>query len=285
LLSQAYAGDRRDVFNWLLEHGADPDEGRDELGRLLANLLRQQDYEAAIAVIRKGATIRQYDAEEIAERIDGKNTAVGRLALQTVDTLRAIPEAILLGALRDPPLFDEILGTHLPIRPDWWEWQADVRIAMSPSAAQELAKYPGALEKARRAYRKTVPPGSRRAAVNFGDEEQGWRFQLAGGEDNPVSHEELLLFATAFCVYFLPVDCGSEQSRSNGIRWATELGDTCANQKLLEAMDVAACNTLMYNDVAVGPNSPKPMFVFPPRSNRGADQSILDMYRAKHAVD
>jgi hypothetical protein len=281
LLSQAHAANRRDVFSWLLEHGADPNEGRDEYG-LLTHLLWEQDYEAAIAVIRKGATIRQYDAERIAERIDGKNAIVRRLAMQTVNTLQAIPEVILRGALHDPLLFDEILGTHLPVRPDSWEWRADVPIAMSPSAAEEFAKFPGALEKARRAYEKTVPPGSRHAAVNFGDEQQGWRFQLAGGEDNPVSHEELLLFATAFCVYFLPVDCGSEQSRVNGTRWATELGDTCPNPKLLEIMDVAACNTVMYYNVAAGPNSPKPMFVFPTGSNWGRDHSILDMYRAKH---
>jgi hypothetical protein len=284
LLYEAYSASRLDISESLLRHGADPSSGPAPDTPPLYLLLQPQrgDFVRAAKLFEAGANPRLF-IDDLAKLIESEVSVPDQLVLAAVKSLQAIPEAILLSATHRPSLLTGLTKLRLPVQPEYEEWHGGRRIALRPDAIAKFEETPGALEKVRALYANPIRARRNFARFHYGTSERGWEVQRL--EENPISDNEMLLFATAFCAHFFPEDCGAPELERRALAWAQALSPACGRPEFMRSMGLGACNTIEFYLRGATPGSDFPMEFEPTGKNWDPalmPYSFEKLYRAKH---
>jgi hypothetical protein len=273
-----------DVYKSLLSHGANPSAGPGHDTKPLFVLLHPQmgDFPQATKLFKAGANPRLF-IDDLARLVESDADIPAELVLNAIKSLRALPEIILLAATHRPSLLDGLTKLSLPLQPEVGEWHAGQRVALRTDAIKKFDETRGTLQKVRPLYARTVKARQNFASFRYGNSDLGWEIQRL--ESNLMSDDEMLLFATAICMYFLPEDCGGPALENRARTWARALSPTCRDSKLEQSMELDACNTIALFRRATAPGSDIPINFDPTGKNwdpASMPYSFDKLYRAKH---
>jgi ankyrin repeat protein len=286
LLVAAMTWHRDDLVGWLLANGADPNSGgRGNTDTPLHVALWGLDPDIVRQLLEAGADPASVatDLEDLARKGDEANRGVLRLVIARMNYL---PEQLVTAAAyaRSPALAD-LAASGLPVQLLGVEWQAGRNEKLPSWVSRELAQSPEMLQTVTQMFAHTVPPPTRFVMATYGTPSRSWLVRKF--PDSPLSDEEFLTFSTAFCVYFLSVDCGPAELVSRARAWAEGLNLACG-EPLAGKVDAVACNVGTYYASVANVELSKAVQIFPlgktPRESVLMTRANLrDLYAAKHA--
>lgn len=288
LLGWAIWQERSDVFDWLLEHGANPNFNGTSNTVPLVEAVWYEHYPMAIRLVEVGADPAR-GLVRVQDNLWHNTEIMAPFILAATKKAGHLPEELLRKALEShAPLLDTFLASGVPIELFQTEWYAGTRSSGSVPfmVARELAGNPADLEKVTRLYQHVRPPLEPYASVYYGTAAHAWEIRRGGS--SKLTDEELLTFSTAFCIHFLNANCGPEELVTRSSAWSEQLHLPC-DEGLSGKLDETACSVIMYiamANVNTKYDSAVLIATFEGDSDSGSfitRANLPDLYLSKHA--